>query len=215
MVFVFLARKYAEVKDRKAQNAIAKQENGQDLTVADRFATGERIPVTAAKVVTGKSNDHIPTSEERRDMTTMERVKDGETFRHMAVGAVKEKKAEREDRMDEREEEVFRKQEEGEDLTPGDRISAGEGVVRTAARAATGRMNDRIPTPEERDEMTRIERVVRGERVTHVLKDKKKKRSTPFVDAVAGKKPDEKTDGGKKANNSADEGFLNGVSWGL
>uniref|UniRef100_A0A7S2HZN3 Uncharacterized protein n=1 Tax=Helicotheca tamesis TaxID=374047 RepID=A0A7S2HZN3_9STRA len=163
-VFTVPALAWFNYKKKREEITMDKQRKHEKLNAWDRFVAGERIPVTTAKVITGHCNDHIPTEGERRIMSSRERVRQGETYRHVFLDNMKH-------RMDERSRKAYQRQENGQRVTPLDRIATGEGLIATAVKVTRGRRNDPLVTPEERAKMTYFQRIRSGERINRVFNE--------------------------------------------
>lgn len=171
MVFYAAAKVAKAVKTGEATISYDKQAqaaaNNEDanLNSFDHYVCGERPPVTLAKAVQGKTNEPIPTKEERKEMSTTERIKSGETCRHIAVDNLTTRKQNKADK-------AFEKQATSSgDLNPVDRIVMGERKLLAIRNGLKGNNDKHIPTPEERQDTSKWERLISGESPMHILED--------------------------------------------
>jgi hypothetical protein len=152
-------RTFVSGNKRKESIAMEKQENGKPLNSVDRFACGERPVLTIVKFLSGRTNDHIPTREEKERMSPMDRLKTGETARHIVIDTLRNNRAKRIAR-------AYEKQEEGNDLvSTKSSIQLGERNIVTAIKVTQGHRNDHILTSEQRAEMATLQRVRTGEQI--------------------------------------------------
>ena len=166
--FIIAAKKVNEKRETKSKDAYEKQAKnaGETLNAIDRVVTGERPVQTATKAVCGNLSEHIATPQEKENMTAAQRLKGGETARHVAL----EKFHRRQVR---KEAQGYEQQENGKTLTARNRIRIGERPLRAVYKVnSTGKSRDCIPTKSQRREMTLRQRNKSGEAVRHVMKER-------------------------------------------